>query len=104
MLLIAIAIFGFLLFVALVISLWAGSWGLSSITKDLESYNRKVLGKKAKKDAKTMLQLGYIIDRKWYDKTRGALEALNDWESQELWQKLKGLEEAERVTSPPATM
>jgi len=92
MALIIIAVVAVLLF--FVVLFFAGSWGLSSFTKDLESFNRKTLGKKAKKDAKTMLRLGYIIDRKWYDKTREALEALNDWECQELWQKLKQLEEA----------
>ena len=93
MALIIIAIVGVLLILAIL--LFTGFWGLSSITKDLQSYSRKILGKKAKKDAKSILQLGYVIDREWYDKTRTALEALNDWESQGLWQQLKKLEEGE---------
>ena len=92
MALIIIAVVAVLLF--LVVLFFAGSWGLSSVTKDLQSYGRKILGKKAKKDARSILQLGYIIDRKWYEKTRENLNNLGDWESQELWQQLEHLEKA----------
>jgi len=68
-------------------------WGLSSITGDLTKWNKQIEKKRAKKDAKSMIQLGYILDQKWYDNTSRILaNNADDLEAKSLWDKLVELE------------
>lgn len=68
------------------------SWGLSSFTGDLTKWAKGLEKERAKKDAKSMIQLGYILDQKWYDKTSKILaNNADDLEAKSLWGKLAEL-------------
>lgn len=68
-------------------------WGCSSFTGDLTKWAKGLEKKRAKKDAKSIIQLGYIPDQKWYDKTSKVLaNNADDLEAKSLWGKLAELE------------
>lgn len=68
-------------------------WGFSSFTGDLTKWAKGLEKERAKKDAKSMIQLGYILDQKWYDKTSKVLaNNADDLEAKSLWGKLTELE------------
>ena len=91
MLIIIIAIC--LVVIALIAIFGFSMWGWSSATEDLSKWAKRIEKERAKKDAKSIIQLGYIIDQKWYDKTSNILaNNADDLEAKRLWEKLVELE------------
>jgi basic membrane lipoprotein Med (substrate-binding protein (PBP1-ABC) superfamily) len=69
-----------------------GSHILSSTTNDLSKWAKKIEKDKAKKDAQSIIKLGYIVDQKWFDKTYNILSNNpDDLEAKLLWEKLSKL-------------
>lgn len=86
--------------ITLIVILGFSMWGWSSATEDLSKWAKRIQKERAKKDAKSIIQLGYIIDQKWYDKTSNILaNNADDLEAKRLWEKLVELETPVQVVN-----